>query len=37
MTGWTGPGSDGDGMPAGCLAMFPGQGSQRPGMAFSDH
>ncbi|MFF4508446.1 ACP S-malonyltransferase [Streptomyces sp. NPDC001401] len=31
MTGWTGPGSDGT--PAGCLAMFPGQGSQRPGMA----
>lgn len=31
MTGWTGPGSDGT--TAGCLAMFPGQGSQRPGMA----
>ncbi|MCZ0982914.1 acyltransferase domain-containing protein [Streptomyces diastatochromogenes] len=28
MTGWTGPGGD-----TGCLAMFPGQGSQRPGMA----
>ncbi|MET7727079.1 ACP S-malonyltransferase [Streptomyces mirabilis] len=31
MTGWTGPG--GDGTTTGCLAMFPGQGSQRPGMA----
>ncbi|MFZ3494421.1 ACP S-malonyltransferase [Streptomyces sp. 5.8] len=31
MTGWTGPG--GDGATSGCLAMFPGQGSQRPGMA----
>ncbi|WP_207892127.1 ACP S-malonyltransferase [Streptacidiphilus pinicola] len=29
MTGWTGP-SD---RSTGCLAMFPGQGSQRPGMA----
>ncbi|MFB7513087.1 ACP S-malonyltransferase [Streptomyces sp. NPDC056144] len=29
MTGWTGPG----GTETGCLAMFPGQGSQRPGMA----
>ncbi|MEY9848507.1 ACP S-malonyltransferase [Streptacidiphilus sp. MAP5-3] len=31
MTGRTGPG--GHGTTAGCLAMFPGQGSQRPGMA----
>jgi len=31
MTGWTGPRSDGT--TTGCLAMFPGQGSQRPGMA----
>ncbi|MFI1212473.1 ACP S-malonyltransferase [Streptomyces sp. NPDC020802] len=31
MTGWTGPGSAA--ATTGCLAMFPGQGSQRPGMA----
>ncbi|MEV5321820.1 ACP S-malonyltransferase [Streptomyces sp. NPDC052687] len=31
MTGWTGSGSGGT--TAGCLAMFPGQGSQRAGMA----
>ncbi|MBF9070606.1 ACP S-malonyltransferase [Streptacidiphilus fuscans] len=31
MTGRTGPG--GPGTTTGCLAMFPGQGSQRPGMA----
>jgi [acyl-carrier-protein] S-malonyltransferase len=31
MTGWTGAGSEGT--TAGCLAMFPGQGSQRAGMA----
>ena len=30
MTGWTGPGDE---TSTGCLAMFPGQGSQRPGMA----
>jgi [acyl-carrier-protein] S-malonyltransferase len=30
MPGWTGAGSHGT---TGCLAMFPGQGSQRPGMA----
>lgn len=31
MTGWTGPGRNGT--TTGCLAMFPGQGSQRHGMA----
>ncbi|MEV0276752.1 ACP S-malonyltransferase [Streptomyces sp. NPDC050610] len=31
MTGWTGPG--GHGTTTGSLAMFPGQGSQRSGMA----
>ena len=34
MTSRTGSvGSAGPGRPTGCLAMFPGQGSQRPGMA----